>query len=135
VVDALGLAGDPHVTVLHITSVLVIVGGFVLLARAWRVLYEAQRRDALATTGPYAYVRHPQYVAFIAIMTGFMFQWPTILTLGMFPLLVTMYVRLAHAEERDMRSRFGEQYTRYAARPPAWVADLRRPIGTRRAER
>jgi protein-S-isoprenylcysteine O-methyltransferase Ste14 len=27
----------------------------------WEVLYKAQREKGLATTGPYAYVRHPQY--------------------------------------------------------------------------
>ena len=36
-------------------------------------------------TGPYAYVRHPQYDGFILIMFGFLFQWPTLITLIMFP--------------------------------------------------
>jgi steroid 5-alpha reductase family enzyme len=38
------------------------------------MLYDAQRRGALATTGPYAYVRHPQYVGFILVMFGFLLQ-------------------------------------------------------------
>jgi protein-S-isoprenylcysteine O-methyltransferase Ste14 len=38
-------------------------------------------------------VRHPQYVGFILVMFGFLFQWPTLLTLAMFPVLVFMYVR------------------------------------------
>ncbi|MBS1223626.1 MAG: isoprenylcysteine carboxyl methyltransferase, partial [Proteobacteria bacterium] len=40
----------------------------------------AQRRHRLAITGPYARVRHPQYIGFILIMTGFLFQWPTLVT-------------------------------------------------------
>lgn len=40
-------------------------------------------------------MRHPQYVAFIVIMLGFFLQWPTIPSFLMFPVLVTMYVRLA----------------------------------------
>jgi protein-S-isoprenylcysteine O-methyltransferase Ste14 len=52
---------------LHLVSRLVIGGGFILLAAAWRVLYAAQQTHQLATTGPYAYVRHPQYDGFILI--------------------------------------------------------------------
>jgi methanethiol S-methyltransferase len=62
------------------------------------VLYRAQKQHRLATTGAYSRIRHPQYVAFIAIMFGFLLQWPTLLTLAMFPVLVAMYVHLAHSE-------------------------------------
>lgn len=40
-------------------------------------------------------------------MTGFLLQWPTILTLLMFPLLVLMYVRLARREEDEAQRTFG----------------------------
>src|SRR5882672_10114602 len=85
----LGWQGNPHFDPLHLLSNLFIGGGFVMLASAWRILYEAQRVHTLATTGLYAYVRHPQYVGFIVIMLGFLLQWPTLLTLLMFPILVT----------------------------------------------
>jgi protein-S-isoprenylcysteine O-methyltransferase Ste14 len=85
------------------------------------VLHEAQRRRRLAVTGPYAYVRHPQYLGFIAIMFGFLLQWPTLLTLLMFPILVAMYVRLAHREEREVIAEFGEVYRRYTHLVPAFV--------------
>jgi protein-S-isoprenylcysteine O-methyltransferase Ste14 len=87
-----GLRGDPHFSVLHVLSYLFIGGGFLLLSSAWNVLFQAQRTRRLATAGPYARVRHPQYVAFIAIIFGFLLQWPTLLTLLMFPVLVGMYV-------------------------------------------
>ena len=92
-----GLKGDPHSSLLHILSYLFVGGGFLLLSSAWNVLYQAQWKHRLAATGVYAHVRHPQYVAFIAIMFGFLLQWPTLLTLLMFPVLVGMYVRLAAA--------------------------------------
>lgn len=116
-----GQHGNPHSGVLHVLSNLVILGGFILLAAAWNVLYQAQRRHRLATTGVYAQLRHPQYVGFIAIMFGFLLQWPTILTLVMFPLLVWMYVRLAHAEERDALREFGPEYEHYVAVTPRWI--------------
>ena len=112
----LGLHGDPHWSVPHMLSIAAIFGGFIMLSAAWKVLYDAQRRHALAMTGVYEYVRHPQYVGFIVIMLGFLLQWPTILTLLMFPVLVVMYVRLARIEEREALREFGEVPRLYAAR-------------------
>ncbi len=116
-----GLSGNPHFSVLHILSFFAIGGGFLLLGSAWPVLLAAQKQGRLATTGVYGRVRHPQYVGFIVILFGFLLQWPTILTLLMFPALVVMYVRLAHAEEAEARQKFGDAYVRYAARVPGWL--------------
>jgi methanethiol S-methyltransferase len=117
----LGLKGDAMFDPIHIASELVILGGFILLASAWGVLYKAQRSHTLATTGVYAHLRHPQYAAFILIMVGFLLQWPTLLTLAMFPVLVVMYVKLAHREEREALAEFGEAYSRYAAITPGFI--------------
>ena len=122
----MGWQGNPHLNPLHLFSDVLIFGGFILLASAWDVLYKAQRTQTLAMTGPYAHVRHPQYVGFIFILFGFLMQWPTLLTLIMFPILVTMYVRLARHEERDAQATFGEIYTRYATKTPAFFPHLRR---------
>lgn len=117
----LGLEGDPHFGALHILGNLLIVAGFWLLASAWRVLYRAQQAGELADSGPYARVRHPQYLAFVLIMLGFLLQWPTLLTLLMFPVLLLMYVQLARREEREMLVHFGEAYRRYRDATPAFL--------------
>lgn len=117
---------NPHFGPFHIVSFILIGGGFLLISAAWRVLYEAQRQGLLATGGPYDYVRHPQYVGFVLVMLGFLVQWPTLLTLVMFPILVAMYVRLSFVEEREARKEYGEAYGRYAARVPAFFPHLNR---------
>lgn len=96
------------------------VVGFILLSSAWKVLHAAQYTHLLATTGIYARLRHPQYVAFIVIMLGFLLQWPTLVTLVMFPVLALLYVRLARREEREALADFGDVYARYAAVTPAF---------------
>ena len=122
---------NPHFGPFHLLSFAFIGGGFFLISGAWAVLYAAQKKRALATTGPYAYVRHPQYVGFILVMFGFLLQWPTILTLLMFPVLVWMYVRLAHQEEREAIAEFGDAYRQYAAKVPGFFPSLSGPAGAR----
>jgi protein-S-isoprenylcysteine O-methyltransferase Ste14 len=116
-----GWRANPHFGPFHFLSFVFIGGGFWLLAVSWSVLYEAQRAHRLATSGPYARVRHPQYIGFVLIMTGFLFQWPTSVTLAMYPILVFMYARLAKREETEMLAQFGEEYRRYRDAVPAFV--------------
>ena len=124
-----GLEGDAHLDVFHIASDVLIVLGFFLLAGAWRVLHAAQESRQLATDGVYAYVRHPQYVAFMLIMFGFLLQWPTLPTLVMFPILLSVYVRLANHEERDALNVFGDAYREYMRRTPKFNPRFSRRSG------
>ena len=88
-----------HDPLVHILSNILSLGGFLMLADAWHTLCAAHREHHLATTGIYARIRHPQYVAFFVIMVGFLFQCPALVTLAMFPILVWVYVRIARGED------------------------------------
>ena len=119
--DLIGWQGDPHLSPFHLASYVVMGAGIILLSRAWSVLWKAQREHRLATSGPYGAVRHPQYLGFLLIMAGLLIQWPTLLTIVMFPILTLAYTRLAIAEERDVRAEFGADYAAYAAATPRFI--------------
>ncbi len=119
--DLFGWGGDPHFGPFHIVSYVFIGYGFMLIVRAWEVLYTAQKSHTLATAGPYARIRHPQYAGFVLIMFGFLLQWPTLLTLIMFPVLVWMYIKLAKSEEADAEKEFGDAWSVYAKETPAFI--------------
>ena len=127
------LEGRPRLSPFHLISYAALMVGFWLIATAWTQLMRAARDDRLATMGPYAWVRHPEYLGFLAIMVGFLLQWPTLPTLIMFPVLVYVYWRLARAEEREVADRYPNDWPAYAAR----VTDCGRavPLARRRITR
>ena len=67
-------------------------------------------------------------MAFILVMLGFLFQWPTLVTLVMFPILVWTYVRLSLSEEHEVQREFGDAYKRYALVTPRFFPKIGRPI-------
>ena len=81
------------------------------------------------TRGPYAVVRHPQYLGLMILVFGFLVQWPTIITLAMAPFLFAAYVRLAKREEADLHCRFGPTYDEYAGRVAGFLPRRRWPGG------
>ncbi len=129
----LGWEVNAHLGPLHIVSNILIVGGLILLGSAWRVLYRAQLKGALASTGPYAVIRHPQYAAFVMIMIGFLVQWPTLPTVIMFPVLVFVYFRLAIREEKEALAKLGKVYECYMQLTPRFIPKFKKrsiPIQT-----
>jgi len=105
-----------------IVSNIVIVIGLIWITRGWDQVYRSHGK--LVTTGIYERMRHPQYSGIILVAIGFLIQWPTLITLVLFPFLVVMYYRLAMREERDVEEVFREEYEEYKKRVPAFIPKI-----------
>ncbi len=108
--------------VIHLVSNALMGAGLLMMWAGWRKIH--QGRGELVTDGVYAWVRHPQYAGLFLITVGMLVQWPTIITIATWPVLLTVYYRLARREEREAEARFAEAYQAYRARVPMFVPRL-----------
>jgi len=92
--------------VMAVSSIMILIG-LAMIVLGWKKIHKA---TGLVEDGIYRYSRHPQYLGILLITSAFIIQWPTILTVIMWPVLLIMYHRLARKEEKDMEERFGEEY-------------------------
>jgi len=97
----------------------VVVFGIMLMIAGWREVYRATKKARIATGGPYALMRHPQYAGvFLALFGEGVVHWPTLFSLTAFPIIVAAYSLLARKEEQRMTERFGNKYREYQQRVP-----------------
>ena len=113
-----GIKSD-HGSMLHLVSNILIFAGAIAIAQGWNAVHKGA--GAVVNNGPYAYMRHPQYAGFIAIILGFLIQWPTLITIVMAPILIIRYIRLAKKEETYMLQHYPEEYGAYMRKVPAWI--------------
>lgn len=92
--------------------------GVALIASGWSKIHGAL---GLVTDGPYRYLRHPQYTGIFLFTLGWMFHWPSVITLILWPILMGAYVWLSLQEERQVRQEFGPAYEEYASRTKRFV--------------
>ena len=118
----LGLGTTAAMIICQFGSLLMVVGGY-LVIQGWQLIYRGG--DRMVTEDLYQHIRHPQYLGIILITVGMLIQWPTLLTIAMWPILMIAYYRLARREERAMEARYGEQYHQYWSQTPMFFPSLK----------
>lgn len=119
-------------------GVLLFAAGFFLrrwlirtLGSYWSVSIEIREDHPLITSGPFAFCRHPNYLAILLEVTGYCLvyrAWITLLfTLPAYGLVLLWRIRL---EEREMILHFGEAYENYRKSTPVLIPCIRRNTET-----
>lgn len=107
-------------------STIIMTIGLVLIIDSWKRIYYSRGR--MITTGLYSKMRHPQYSGILLVTFAFLIQWPTIITLIMWPFLFLMYYRLAQREERNVQKKYKKAFAKYKKEVPMFIPSLRRNI-------
>ena len=101
---------------------------FGLILYIYSLIYQLTHRKQLIRTGPYKYIRHPQYLAFIIITFGF-----TLITFETSPVFnfdignlngytvifyiwigeVLAYIVLGKIEDIALKAKYGDQFSEY----------------------
>ncbi len=113
---------ETGVTIVMATSILMLLLSGYLVVAGWQEVYRA--KEKVVSYGVYGVVRHPQYLGIIIGMTAFLVQWPTIITIAMWPILTYSYYRQAKKEEEEMEGKFGQEYLKYKRKVPMLIPRL-----------
>ncbi len=96
--------------------IMVVIGGLIRFWAAGMVI----KNKILATSGPYAWARHPLYVGNILIMFGMVvicLNWWIFLTTVLF--FWFFYPPTIQYEDRKLAKLFGDEWSKWASRVPA----------------
>jgi len=107
---AVGVAG----MVLYGVSVLLRRAAIRALGRYWSLHIEIRSQQPLVREGPYQYVRHPAYAAFLLEIIGVPLAgnawWSLVVALGVYLPLLCWRIR---REEEALVEKFGEAYQKF----------------------
>ena len=119
-----GLSGSHNaLKTLHLISNTTILLGSLILFLGWLQIHRSDE-NTLVRRKLYSIVRHPQYVGLFLVTTGFLVQWPSLLVFLMWPVMTMAYIRLARKEDEHLAEKFGQLFTEYRQRVPAFFPRL-----------
>jgi len=114
--------GELGMMISMVLGYLLLFVGIGIFIQGWRELYRARQKNQLVTTGLYRFVRHPQYTGlFIGLFGEGVVHWPTLFSVGLFPIIVLAYYLLARAEEKKVLEQFGAEYRTYKLKVPMFI--------------
>ncbi len=123
--DLVAIAASVLAIVAAIGSVWLITNAVKTLGKEWSLTARLVEGHKLATTGPYAYVRHPIYTGMLGMLvaTGLAISHWLALIVALLIFFIGTIIRV-RSEEKLLREAFGQDFENYAQRVPAIVPGL-----------
>ena len=125
------LLGKPQETLLYVGTGIAIAG---IIVRMWAAGYVMKNKE-LATTGPYAYVRHPLYVGNILLLVAYSLAsslWWS------FPLMIFLlwfyYPPTISYEDNKLKTLFGEEWENWSKNIHALIPTFGQKAGSVKSE-
>ncbi|MEX0680964.1 MAG: isoprenylcysteine carboxylmethyltransferase family protein [Balneolales bacterium] len=84
--------------------------------------HKPDKTTRLVTVGPYRHSRNPMYLSLSLILIGWAIFLTDLIALMLMPAFYAYITRFQIIpEERELNSRFGEEYQQYAEKTPRWL--------------
>jgi len=125
------LLGEPQEMLLYAGTAIAAVGAAV---RLWASGYVMKNKE-LATTGPYAMVRHPLYVGNLLLLFGFSLAASVAWAFVLMGALVWLFYPVTIAyEDNKLRGIFGEEWEKWSANIHALIPTFSGKAGSAKSE-
>jgi protein-S-isoprenylcysteine O-methyltransferase Ste14 len=121
----IAIAAGVLAIVVAIGSVWLVHSALQTLGKEWSLTARLVEDHKLATSGPYAYVRHPIYTGMLGMLiaTGLAIAHWSALLAALLVFFIGTIIRV-RSEDKLLREAFGEQFENYQHRVPAIVPGL-----------
>ena len=93
-------------------------------AQLVRHFVDEQSSQAVMTTGPFRYIRHPRYTGILGVRAAFALSFASAIGWGLAAGWLIVLLRRIRLEEAHLRAEFGDSYERYAARTSRLIPGL-----------
>ncbi|MGB3727300.1 MAG: isoprenylcysteine carboxylmethyltransferase family protein [Glaciecola sp.] len=114
--------GETGMMIAMVLGYILLFLGIGFFFQGWRQVYKARQENRLVTDGLYTLARHTQYTGlFIALFGEGIVHWPTVFSVGLFPMIIFIYYRLSLREEKKVIAKFEEEYLAYKAQVPMFI--------------
>jgi protein-S-isoprenylcysteine O-methyltransferase Ste14 len=107
---------NPLLNILSYLQILFIIGLVLFLLAAIPLYFGRLTGKGVVSFGPYARLRHPQYLALAISGFGLLLYWPRFIVLIFFVTMLFVYYLLAHNEEWRMKREQPGSYEEYMER-------------------
>lgn len=112
---------ENHLIVFGLGGLLLVTGVALRIWAQMHLHFRLKKQLALTTSGPYAYVRNPFYIANTMIVVGLTTMSEVVVLV---PLVLAwcalVYTHVVRYEEADLAQRYGEPYLRYCQHVRRW---------------
>lgn len=130
--------GSAAHSVLHGAGIALILFGTLFFAAAqlnlgasWRIGIDPYAAPGIVSSGLYRLSRHPIYLGFLTVFTGYAAMLPTPLSIVLLVCAYALFRGQANAEEAYMLRTYGEPYRAYARQVGRFLPGLGRDIRAR----
>ena len=80
-----------------------------------------ENKNDLITDGILRHVRNPMYFGVLLIYLAFIFLSISLISIGLWIVIIMIYDKLATFEEKQLEKLFGEKYLKYKKKVPKWI--------------